>query len=102
MGQVRKKRCDRNFVLYRIVGDGQDYIGLTVALGRAFTKSVKIRVQKHISRAKIENKNWTLCEYLRNADNIEYEILEVVRGRKAAYQRERELIKQLAPTLNTF
>jgi hypothetical protein len=29
-------------------------------------------------------------------------VIEVVRGRKAAHQRERELIKTLQPSLNTF
>ena len=99
---IRKKRNDRNYVLYRVTGHGEDYIGLTVAVGRAFAKSVKVRVQKHISRAVREEKNWTFCEFLRNADVIEYEVLEVVRGRKAAYQRERELIAEYEPSLNDF
>jgi hypothetical protein len=99
---MRKKRNDRNYVLYRILVDNQEYIGLTVAVGRAFLKSVKIRVQKHMSRAKQENKNWTLCECLRTCESVEYEVLEVVRGRKPAYQRERELIAEFQPTLNTF
>jgi hypothetical protein len=99
---MRKKRNDRNYVLYRVSGHGEDYIGLTVAVGRAFAKSVKVRVQKHISRAVRENKDWTFCQFLRNADTVEYEVLEVVRGRKAAYQRERELIAELAPSLNDF
>ena len=99
---IRKKRNDRNYVLYRVTGHGEDYIGLTVAVGRAFAKSVKVRVQKHISRAVREEKNWTFCEFLRNADAIEYEVLEVVRGRKPAHQREREYIAEFNPTLNTF
>ena len=103
---VRKKRNDRNYVLYRIecVDTGDSYIGLTVAVGRAFVRSVKVRWQKHVSRAFKENKAWSLCEFLR--DNIDaeyrYEVVEVVRGRKAAFERERELIIELEPTLNTF
>lgn len=103
---MRKKRNDRNYILYRIecVDTGDSYIGLTVAIGRAFLKSVKIRVQKHFSRAMTENKNWTLCEFIReNSDaNYTYEVVEVVRGRKDAYSRERELINVMNPTLNTF
>jgi len=99
---MRKKRNDRNYVLYRVSGDGESYVGLTVAVGRAFAKSVKVRVQKHISRAIREDKDWSFCEFLRSAEVVEYEVLEVVRGRKAAYQRERELIAELAPTLNDF
>jgi hypothetical protein len=103
---VRKKRNDRNYILYRIDAPecGDFYIGLTVACGRAFLRSVKVRVQKHLSRARREQKDWSLYSFLRsNPDTaLTYEVLEVVRGRKPAYQRERELICKLEPTLNTF
>jgi hypothetical protein len=99
---MRKKRNDRNYVLYRVTADGQDYIGLTASLGRAYLRSVKVRLQKHLSRAKCENKEWAFCEALRDAEDIQYEIIEVVRGRKFAYSRERELIEELSPSLNTF
>jgi hypothetical protein len=33
---------------------------------------------------------------------LAYEVLEVVRGRKAAYSRERELIAEYEPSLNDF
>ena len=99
---MRKKRSDRNYILYQLTVDEQTYIGLTVAIGRAFLRSVKVRVQKHISRAMVEDKDWTLCEALRNADHIQYSVIEVVRGRKNAYQRERELIAQYSPKLNDF
>jgi hypothetical protein len=101
---MKKKRCDRNHVLYRLwVGD-ESYIGLTVAQGQAYLRSVKVRVQKHLSRAKQEQKDWNLYAFLRENDEltIQYEVLEVVRGRKPAHQRERELISEYAPTLNTF
>lgn len=103
---VKKKRSDRNYVLYRIVcvDTGDEYVGLTVALGRAFLKSVKIRWQKHLSRARKEDKAWALCEFLRKNEDATYtyEVIEVVRGRKPAYQREREIIAEIQPTLNTF
>ena len=101
-----KKRSDRNHVIYAVTctDTGDRYIGLTVAQGRAFLRSVKLRWQKHVSRSIREDKNWTLYQFLR--DNIEaeytYEVLEVVRGRKPAHQRERELIAEFEPTLNTF
>ena len=99
-----KKRCDRNYVLYRLEMDGQSYVGLTVSQGRAFLRSVKVRVQKHLSRARRENQDWTLYAFLRDNEEVQvqYEVLEVIRGRKPAYQRERELIVELEPTLNTF
>lgn len=99
-----KKRSDRNYVLYRLEMDGQSYVGLTVSQGRAFLRSVKVRVQKHLSRARREDHAWTLYTFLRANENaqVQYEVLEVIRGRKPAYQRERELIAELEPTLNTF
>jgi hypothetical protein len=93
-------------VLYRVecTDTGDSYIGVTVAQGQAFLRSVKVRWQKHVSRAKCENKNWAFCEFLRsNTDaDFRYEVLEVVRGRKPAHQRERQLIAEYEPTLNTF
>lgn len=103
---MRKKRNDRNHVLYRVtcIDTGDSYIGLTVAQGQAFLRSVKVRWQKHVSRAMCENKAWSFCEFLREYHDAEYryEVIEVVRGRKPAHQRERELIRELNPTLNTF
>jgi hypothetical protein len=101
---LRKKRNDRNYVLYQLTAENETYIGLTVAQGQAFLRSVKVRVQKHLSRAKREDKNWTLYAFLRSNPEvqIQYEVLEVVRGRKPAYQREREIIAEVAPSLNTF
>ena len=101
-----KKRSDRNYVLYQVtcVDTGDSYIGLTVAQGRAFLRSVKLRWQKHVSRAIREDKQWELYQFLRDNTEAEYtyEVLEVVRGRKPAHQRERELIAEFEPTLNTF
>jgi hypothetical protein len=103
---MRKKRSDRNHVIYRVtcIDTNDTYIGLTVAQGRAFLKSVKVRWQKHVSRAKCENKTWNFCNALRSLDDCQwtYEVLEVVRGRKPAHQRERELIADFEPSLNTF
>ena len=101
---MRKRRSDRNHVLYRLTLGELTYIGLTVVTGRAFLRSVKVRVQKHLSRAKREEKEWNLYSFLRdNPDcTVEYEVLEVVRGRKNAHFRERELIEKFAPELNTF
>ena len=103
---MRKKRSDRNYVLYQVTCEdtGDSYIGLTVSQGRAFLRSVKVRWQKHVSRAVRENKPWYFCEFLRSMPDAEYtyHVVEVIRGRKNAYQRERELIREISPTLNTF
>ena len=99
---MRRKRSDRNHVLYQLTIGEDTYIGLTVAQGQAFLRSVKVRVQKHMSRARKESKDWAICEALRSDDVVQYEVIEVVRGRKAAHSREREYIKEWAPSLNTF
>jgi len=99
---VRKKRNDRNHVLYQLTIGEDTYIGLTVAQGQAFLRSVKVRVQKHMSRARKESKDWAIFEALRSDEAVQYEVIEVVRGRKAAHSRERELIAEWAPSLNTF
>jgi hypothetical protein len=101
---MRKKRSDRNHVIYAVTAEGQKYIGLTVAIGQAYLRSVKVRVQKHISRALKEDKDWSFCQFIRENPEVvlRYEVLEVVRGRKAAHSRERELIASLSPSLNTF
>jgi hypothetical protein len=50
-----------------------------------------------------EDKDWTMCNFIRETnETLYYEVLEVVRGRKAAYSRERELISELNPSLNDF
>ena len=102
----RKPRQDRNHVLYRVecVDTGDSYIGLTVAQGQAYLRSVKVRWQKHMSRAKCENKAWAMCTALRELSDCTwtYQVIEVVRGRKPAHQRERQLIFELNPSLNTF
>lgn len=104
--ETRKKRSDRNYVLYRIEVNGSSdfYIGLTVSRGRAFLASVKTRLQKHFSRAKQEDKQWSFCNFIRNNPEATYtyQVIEVVRGRTAAYSRERELIREFQPNLNTF
>lgn len=103
---MRKKRNDRNYIIYQIIAENTDdnYIGVTVATGRAYLRSVKVRVQKHMSRAKREDKNWALCEFIRKNPKapMMYMVLDVVRGRKKAYEIERQYIEEYQPSLNTF
>jgi len=46
----------------------------------------------------------TVLAALRNLAGAswQYEVLEVIRGRKPAHQRERQLIAEFEPSLNTF
>ncbi len=105
MPRQRRRRSDCNHAVYCLENTvtGEQYIGITVASG-SVTRALKVRVQKHVRRALTENKDWTLCRSIREhgAENFVYFLLETVRGRKSAHARERELIREYAPELNTF
>jgi hypothetical protein len=64
---------------------------------------VKVRWSKHVSRAKCDDLDWILYETIRENGfdhKWKHEILEVVRGRKEAYKKERETILLKKPNLN--
>lgn len=102
---TRKRRNDCNHAVYVITNTvtQAQYVGITVCSG-SVKKSLHIRMQKHLRRALTENKNWALCASLREhgAENHTYGLLEIVRGRLTAHARERELIRNHNPLLNTF
>lgn len=102
--QSRKRRQDTKHAIYVITNTvtQQQYIGITVC-GQQVRKALRVRVQKHIRRAVTENKNWGLCSSIRKhgVDAFTYGVIEFVRGRRPAHARERELISQHAPALNT-
>jgi len=101
---IRKKRVDRNHIIYELRVNGASYIGVTAKTETTINKSVLARAAKHYYRAKRESKNWLLCQELRKlADKSEIEVLvhEVIRGKAAAHKREVELRRTLRPALNT-
>ena len=101
---VRKKRSDRNHIIYELVLPSGNYIGVTAKTESTVLKSVRARAAKHFYRAKKETKNWLLCAALRElADKSEIEIRvhEIVRGKADAHKREVELRRELKPNLNT-
>jgi predicted GIY-YIG superfamily endonuclease len=101
----RKTRTDRNHAIYAITNNvtGEFYIGVTVCSGN-INKALKVRFQKHVRRALTENKAWALCANIREfgAELFTYHLLEKVRGKADAHARERELTRELQPTLNTL
>lgn len=103
--QKRKARSDKNHAIYVITNivTGEQYVGLTVASGNVKNR-LKVRMQKHAERARNENKPWALCESLRTygPESFTYGLLEIVRGKTAAHNRELELIRQHNPALNTL
>ena len=100
----RKTRSDCNYIIYEMVDErGANYIGLTRKALPNADKVVAERWRKHKSRAKNENRMWALYIYLKSGGlelNWTHRVLAIVRGRKEAYAYERELVKQLEPTLN--
>lgn len=100
----RKPRSDRKHIIYRLtnVANGKTYIGLTVMIGQGVWKAVKLRFQRHASRAKCTTLDWALFNDIRNfgVESFEYDVIEVVRGKRAAHNREREIIAQEVPELN--
>jgi len=101
---IRKKRVDRNHIIYELVVSGLNYIGVTAKTESTVAKSVRARAAKHFYRAKKENKNWTLCVALRELSDkseIEIRIHEIVRGKAEAHRREVEIRRMIKPALNT-
>jgi hypothetical protein len=100
----RKKRADRNHIVYELVIAGQNYIGVTAKTESTVLKSVQTRANKHWYRAHREGLNWALCRALRSCasrSEIEIRVHEIVRGKAAAHRREVEIRRLIRPTLNT-
>jgi hypothetical protein len=101
---TRKKRVDRNHIIYELVVNGKNYIGVTAKTESTVNKSVLARAAKHFYRAKTEDKNWLLCAELRKLNDkseIEVYVHEVIRGKVAAHKREVEIRRMVRPVLNT-
>jgi hypothetical protein len=101
---TRKRRVDRNHIIYELVVNGKNYIGVTAKTESTINKSVLARAAKHFYRAKREDKNWLLCVELRKLSDkseIEVYVHEVVRGKAEAHRREVEIRRAVRPALNT-
>ena len=100
----RTPRKDCNYIIYEMVDElGNNYIGLTRKSQPNVTKVVAERWRKHKSRARNENRLWALYVYLKSGaleHAWEHRVLAIIRGRKEAYEYERSLVKELAPSLN--
>lgn len=100
----RKKRVDRNHIIYELVVNGLNYIGVTAKTESTVLKSVRARAAKHFYRAKKESKDWLLCAELRklaSKDEIVIIVHEIVRGKAEAHRREVEIRRAVKPALNT-
>ena len=99
----RKKRSDRTHIIYMIESGNDFYLGVTAKTEKSIDRSVQVRFNKHIYRSRSENKSWLLYESMRNKgiDSFTISIVEVLRGKTVANKRERELIREFNPNLNT-
>lgn len=98
---------DRDHVLYYIedVNTSEFYIGVTALLpcGNVY-KSLQRRMQRHRNRAFKEMGHYKLCKALRGRSlrRFVFGTIEVVSGKRAAYDREQQLIKSLRPEFNMW
>jgi hypothetical protein len=100
---TRKRRTDRTHIIYKIQSGTDFYIGVTAKTESTVLKSVRVRMNKHLYRSRTEDRSWALYEALRNRgpECFCYTIVAVIRGKSAAHQLERALIRELRPNLNT-
>ena len=102
----RKRRSDINHAIYVITNTltEEQYVGLAVINPAGMQASLRRRIQKHVQRATIEDKDWGLCKSIREygAEAFTFGLLEIVRGKAAAHVRELEYIRAYHPILNTF
>lgn len=101
----RKRRSDRAYLLYKVVCtiNLMCYVGLVVRTGQAVKRSLARRLEQHRKRALELGKDWLLHQAIREygPDAFTIELIEVVRGKGAAHQRELELMIEHNATLNT-
>lgn len=78
-------------------------MGVTVKNPGGVYKTLRRRMQKHVQRAYAEDRGWLLCSEIKRwgPESFTYGLLETVRGRKPAHQREMWYINNHRPALNT-
>lgn len=101
---IRKKRSDRNHIIYKItcLKTKETYIGLTLQTGQKKIGSAKIRLKSHISRAN-NGGGWKLHDRIRELGEEFFvtEVIDIIRGKSNAHKKEIEYIRLLKPELNT-
>jgi hypothetical protein len=105
MALKRKKRSDRNHIIYKLTNTitQETYIGVTVSVKKAYKKSVRSRWLRHVYRANIELSPLTISQSIRDHGESSFtrEILHIIKGKAAAFCMEANIINELLPQLNT-
>lgn len=100
----RTRRSDSAYVIYEAMSpEGQNYIGVTGKTESSAMASALERWRRHRSRGVHEAREWPLYRYLRSGglDMLwKITVIEIVRGRAEAYDRERAIVMERKPTLN--
>ena len=109
----RKPRKDRNHAIYKVTAStGEVYVGLTFVRPPTAKKhtrskmprlSVESRFKSHCYRAENGSTDF-FHERIRElgSDSFRVSIIEIIRGKEQAHERERQIIKELKPALNTL
>lgn len=102
---TRKKRVDRNHIVYSITIGDRVYIGVTAKTESTVPKSLWSRLSKHWYRRNDPARlHWALYTALRDLTERTEAVIKaehIVRGKEAAHKLEREIIRELRPQLNT-
>ena len=103
--KARRKRVDRNHIVYSITINGALYIGVTAKTESTVPKSLWSRLSKHWYRRNDPARlQWALYSALRSLTERGEAVIKaehIVRGKVAAHKLERDMIRQYRPVLNT-
>ena len=103
MIKKRKKRCDRNHIIYLLTApSGKSYVGITVVQDKDRKASLEKRWASHCRNALVYATDYTLSHCIREegAEKFKREVIEVIRGKAEAHFRETQIIYEKKPHLN--
>jgi hypothetical protein len=105
MRLTKEQRDARDHIVYKVTSPtGEIYIGCTAKTEATHEKSVKTRFNKHVYRMRGQpNIKWRIYEEMREHgwENFRHSVLEVLSNKTEGHKRERQLIAELQPKLNT-
>lgn len=101
----RKRRSDRRHIVYVITNviTNEHYVGIAACVDRSGKETLAARWSRHVGRAFNQNKNWALCNSIREHGPEAFVpvILDFVRGKAEAHLVETQLRKSGKFALNT-